>query len=85
MRDHLEIRVHSLILKSTLSERDYYLGGLDDMSTWTSIVWRQAARALLNGTENCDIPHNTLGLSCSTDNQHNMDSVVEMMSEASKE
>ena len=65
--------------------RDYFLGGLDDMSTWTSIVWRQAARALLNGTENCDIPHNTLGLSCSTDNQHNMDSVVEMMSEASKE
>ena len=39
--DHLEIRVHSLILKSTLSERDYYLGGLDDMSTWTSLVWRQ--------------------------------------------
>ena len=55
--------------------RDYFLGGLDDMATWTSIVWRQAATALLNGTENCDIPHNTLGLSCG------MESVVEMMSE----
>ena len=55
--------------------RDYFLGGLDDMATWTSIVWRQAATALLNGTENCDIPHNTLGLSC------HMESVVEMMSE----
>ena len=61
--------------------RDYFLGGLDDMSTWTSIVWRQAARALLNGTETCDIPHNTLGLTCDTKNEDNMESVVEMMSE----
>ena len=65
--------------------RDYFLGGLDDMSTWTSIVWRQAARALLNGTERCDIPHNTLGISCSTDNRLNMDTVVQMMSQASRD
>jgi len=44
--------------------RDYYLGGLDDMAVWTSLVWEQAAKALLGGTQNCDIPHNTLALSC---------------------
>ena len=62
--------------------RDYYLGGLDDMSTWTNIVWRQAAKAVLNGTNNCDIPHNTLELSCENkEHEVDMDWVVEMMSE----
>jgi len=59
--------------------RDYFLGGLDDMSTWTNIVWRQAAIALLNGTENCDIPHNTLGITCDED-KDSIDWVVNMMS-----
>ena len=31
--------------------RDYYLGGLDDMAAWTSLVWEQAAAALLGGTQ----------------------------------
>ena len=54
------------------------MGGLDDMSTWTNIVWRQAAKALLGGTEGCDIPHNTLGINCQE--ERDMDWVVEMMS-----
>ena len=54
------------------------MGGLDDMSTWTNIVWRQAAKALLGGTEGCDIPHNTLGLNC--DGERDMAWVVDMMS-----
>ena len=33
------------------STRDYYLGGLDDMAAWTSLVWEQAAKALLGGTQ----------------------------------
>ena len=49
------------------------------MSTWTNIVWRQAARALLNGTDNCNIPHNTLDLNC--DNDNDMENVVNMMSQ----
>ena len=48
------------------------------MSTWTNIVWRQAAKALLGGTEGCDIPHNTLGINC--DEERDMDWVVDMMS-----
>ena len=31
--------------------RDYYLGGLDDMAAWTSLVWEQAAVALSGGTQ----------------------------------
>ena len=54
------------------------MGGLDDMSTWTNIVWRQAAKALVGGTEGCDIPHNTLGLNC--DQERDMAWVVDMMS-----
>ena len=51
------------------------------MSTWTNIVWRQAAKAVLNGTEKCDIPHNTLELNCENQDQAvDMDWVVEMMS-----
>ena len=51
------------------------------MSTWTNIVWREAAKAIINGTENCDIPHNTLELNCETgDQEEDMDWVVEMMS-----
>lgn len=57
--------------------RDYYLGGLDDMSAWTSMVWSQAATALLGGTQDCDIPHNTLGLNC--EGREGMEWVVEMM------
>ena len=48
------------------------------MSTWTNIVWRQAAKALLGGTEGCDIPHNTLGINC--DEERDMEWVVDMMS-----
>lgn len=58
--------------------RDYYLGGLDDMATWTSLVWRQAARALINGTDHCDIPHNTLALNCG-ESVRAMDWVVDQM------
>ena len=54
------------------------MGGLDDMSTWTSIVWKQAANALLGGTEGCDMPHNTLAMNC--DRDRDMDWVVDMMS-----
>merc|ERR1719244_1244660 len=54
--------------------RDYFMGGLDDMSTWTSIVWQQAVKALLGGTDGCNIPHNTLGVTCE------MARVVEKMS-----
>ena len=51
------------------------------MSTWTNIVWRQAAKAILNGTDKCDLPHNTLELSCENQEQEvDMDWVVEMMS-----
>ena len=49
------------------------------MSIWTNIVWRQATSALLNGTENCDIPHNTLELSCD-ENDDGIDWIVNMMS-----
>ena len=49
------------------------------MSIWTNIVWRQATSALLNGTENCDIPHNTLELSCD-ENDDGIDWMVNMMS-----
>ncbi|XP_023343667.1 phosphatidylinositol-glycan-specific phospholipase D-like isoform X2 [Eurytemora carolleeae] len=45
--------------------RDYFLGGLDDMATWTAIIWEQAAIAIFNGTEGCSIPENTLGFTCS--------------------
>ena len=38
---------------------------------------RQAAVALLQGTEDCSIPHNTLELDCSG----SMDWVVDMMAE----
>ena len=48
------------------------------MSTWTNIVWRQAAKALLNGTDNCEIPHNTLGLNCDNVGD-DMNLVVNMM------
>ena len=48
------------------------------MSTWTNIVWRQAAKALLNGTDNCEIPHNTLDLNCDNVGD-DMDLVVNMM------
>jgi len=57
--------------------RDYFLGGLDDMSTWTNIVWRQAVSALLGGTEECDMPHNTLAMNC--DKEKNMNRIVDMM------
>ena len=59
--------------------RDYFLGGLDDMSAWTSLVWRQAARALINGTEKCDVPHNALALNCDED-ETSIDWVINMMS-----
>jgi hypothetical protein len=49
------------------------------MSTWTALVWRQAATALLGGTEACDIPHNTLGLSCEGGVDRGMDWVAGMM------
>ena len=58
--------------------RDYYLGGLDDMSAWTSLVWQQASTALLQGTGACDIPHNTIGLSCGAV-EDRMDWVVGML------
>jgi len=47
------------------------------MSTWTNIVWRQAVSALLGGTEECDMPHNTLAINC--DKEKNMNRVVDMM------
>ena len=47
------------------------------MSTWTNIVWRQAVSALLGGTEECDMPHNTLAMNC--DKEKNMNRVVDMM------
>merc|ERR1719369_264701 len=58
--------------------RDYFMGGLDDMSTWTNIVWRQAIKALLYGTEGCEIPHNTLGVNC--DKNKDMAWIKDMMS-----
>jgi len=58
--------------------RDYYLGGLDDMAAWTSLVWEQAAVALSGGTQDCDIPHNTLELSCNGTDR--MEWVSQMMS-----
>lgn len=47
------------------------------MSAWTAMVWSQAAAALLGGTQDCDIPHNTLGLDC--EGREGMEWVVEMM------
>ena len=38
-------------LTPDVNSRDYYLGGLDDMAAWTSLVWEQAAAALLGGTQ----------------------------------
>ena len=43
--------VNSLANDVTMHFRDYIMGGLDDMSTWTNILWRQAAKALVGGTE----------------------------------
>ena len=40
----------------------------------------QAAVALLQGTEDCSIPHNTMELDCSG----NMDWVVDMMAEVGR-
>ncbi|XP_071955087.1 phosphatidylinositol-glycan-specific phospholipase D-like [Antedon mediterranea] len=44
--------------------QDYFLGGVDDMAVWTTNLWRTSLWMLQTGTEDCQIPHSTLFISC---------------------
>ena len=48
---------------------DYFLGGLDDMATWTQISWNKVFYMLENGTDKCDLKYNIIDLNCNISQQ----------------
>jgi glycosylphosphatidylinositol phospholipase D len=48
---------------------DYFLGGVDDMASWTRLVWDTAAFMLVNGTDNCNITDNPMTIQCGDQKQ----------------
>ncbi|XP_022083635.1 phosphatidylinositol-glycan-specific phospholipase D-like [Acanthaster planci] len=44
--------------------QSYFLGGLDDMATWTTNVWHEAIYMLDKGTGACSLPRNPIYLNC---------------------
>ncbi|CAH1773748.1 unnamed protein product [Owenia fusiformis] len=47
---------------------DFFLGGVFDMSVWTTNIWDKALFMLDKGTSACDLPHNPLYISCNMTN-----------------
>ncbi|XP_071501888.1 phosphatidylinositol-glycan-specific phospholipase D-like [Diadema antillarum] len=45
----------------------YFLGGVNDMSSWTQTVWHETITMLEDGTSKCSIPHNPIYINCSGD------------------
>lgn len=41
------------------------MGGVDDMSVWTRLVWDLSLTLAANGTEDCYIPKNPMNIDCS--------------------
>jgi hypothetical protein len=58
---------------------DYFLGGIDDMSTWTQISWNKTLYMLENGVEKCHLDHSILNVNC------NLPSIDNKMTEKSNE
>ncbi|XP_038051149.1 phosphatidylinositol-glycan-specific phospholipase D-like isoform X2 [Patiria miniata] len=44
--------------------QSYFLGGLDDMATWTTNVWHEAIYMLDKGTSVCSLPRNPIYINC---------------------
>ncbi|XP_070572025.1 phosphatidylinositol-glycan-specific phospholipase D-like [Ptychodera flava] len=42
----------------------HFLGGVDDMATWTQNVWKEMVFMLDHGTSMCDLPVNPLRIKC---------------------
>ncbi|CAF0717792.1 unnamed protein product [Brachionus calyciflorus] len=49
---------------------DYFLGGLDDMATWTQLTWNKFFHMLENGVETCKLDHNVMYIECNKQNNN---------------
>lgn len=47
--------------------QDYFLGGIDDMASWTKLAWDESVSMAVNGTDNCHIVSNPLHIHCNQD------------------
>ncbi|XP_071119252.1 phosphatidylinositol-glycan-specific phospholipase D-like [Haliotis cracherodii] len=43
---------------------DYFVGGIDDMSAWTQIIWKHVVYMLEHGQSDCNVTHNPLYITC---------------------
>eukprot|EP00057_Strongylocentrotus_purpuratus_P034386 XP_795000.3 PREDICTED: phosphatidylinositol-glycan-specific phospholipase D [Strongylocentrotus purpuratus] len=43
----------------------YFLGGVDDMASWSQRLWHDTIDMLENGTDVCDVPNNPIYINCS--------------------
>ncbi|RNA30261.1 phosphatidylinositol-glycan-specific phospholipase D [Brachionus plicatilis] len=43
---------------------DFFLGGIDDMATWTQISWNKFFFMLENGIDKCKLDHNIMFINC---------------------
>ncbi|XP_067677733.1 phosphatidylinositol-glycan-specific phospholipase D-like [Haliotis asinina] len=43
---------------------DYFVGGMDDMSAWTQIIWKYVVFMLEHGQGECNVTHNPLYITC---------------------
>lgn len=46
---------------------DYFLGGIDDMATWTQLSWNKVLYMIENGVEKCQLDHNIININCNFD------------------
>uniref|UniRef100_A0A8C5N0I5 Phosphatidylinositol-glycan-specific phospholipase D n=1 Tax=Leptobrachium leishanense TaxID=445787 RepID=A0A8C5N0I5_9ANUR len=49
---------------------DYFLGGIDDMTFWSTNIFQLTAFMLDNGTSNCYIPENPIFIQCDGQKKH---------------
>ncbi|XP_046581198.1 phosphatidylinositol-glycan-specific phospholipase D-like [Haliotis rubra] len=49
---------------------DYFVGGIDDMSAWTQIIWRRVVYMLEHGQSECNVTHNPLYITCGQSPQY---------------
>jgi len=49
------------------------MGGVDDMSVWTRLVWDLSLSLAANGTEDCYIPKNPMNIDCSRKHSGNLE------------
>lgn len=43
---------------------DYFLGGIHDMASWTTLIWNETAYMFEHGTKNCNLTDNSVFIKC---------------------